>query len=384
MTASLSGMSLDDSGGQLGQDWTKHQVEFCGPASFISRGKVVPYMLLRRKNYLKALTVCLIVLAGSPALAAFIEIDNFNNLMLGPVDEQNEWQAADQSSEVSLDPVDAGNQVLSVITASTHLYHPAIIPEGEGRMLFLRFRYEEQLSVSFGMTSTLNPSQFGQFRSELSLTSTNDILRINDGGTYTDLISLEPGHWYNCWMFVDNGDDVTSLWLHDRPDEPATEADQLAIEGRTSFPFRSPTLSPLVNFFIKTGGGMGVAGPLLLDDIYLEDTEGINLSCPTAPISAVGSAPGRLCLWGASPNPFNPQTTIAFDLPSEQAVSLRVYDVAGRLVDTLLNDDLGQAGRNDIVWKGRDKAGRMVPAGVYHYRLEAGGYVETKRMTLLK
>lgn len=84
------------------------------------------------------------------------------------------------------------------------------------------------------------------------------------------------------------------------------------------------------------------------------------------------------------PNPFNPQTTIAFDLPSEQAVSLRVYDVAGRLMDTLLSDAPANAGRNEVVWRGRDTAGRVVPAGIYFYRLTAGGYTETKRMVLVK
>ena len=89
-------------------------------------------------------------------------------------------------------------------------------------------------------------------------------------------------------------------------------------------------------------------------------------------------------LYDASPNPFNPQTTISFELPRDQTVSLRVYDVAGRLVEIMFDDEIGQSGRNAIVWNGRDAAGRIMPAGVYYYRLEAGTYVETKRMTLLK
>ena len=84
------------------------------------------------------------------------------------------------------------------------------------------------------------------------------------------------------------------------------------------------------------------------------------------------------------PNPFNPQTTIAFNLPKEMPVSLRVYDVSGRLVDVLLDDRLAQQGRNEVVWRGRDLAGRLLPSGTYFYRLEAGSFGETKRMTLLK
>jgi len=94
--------------------------------------------------------------------------------------------------------------------------------------------------------------------------------------------------------------------------------------------------------------------------------------------------PSRTTLGVAAPNPFNPQTTIAFDLPSGMAVSLRVYDVSGRLVDVLVDGEIAQPGRNEVVWRGRDELGRQLPSGTYFYRLEAGGYVETKMMTLLK
>lgn len=98
----------------------------------------------------------------------------------------------------------------------------------------------------------------------------------------------------------------------------------------------------------------------------------------------VDGVPARIALLDAFPNPFNPITTVAFDLPSEQTVSLRIYDMGGRLVDTLLNDELASAGRNETVWRGRDTDGRIVPAGVYFYRLSTGGFSETKRMTLVK
>ena len=89
-------------------------------------------------------------------------------------------------------------------------------------------------------------------------------------------------------------------------------------------------------------------------------------------------------LQGAFPNPFNPQTTISFELQSEIAVNLRIYDVSGRLVDVLVDGEIAHQGRNEVAWQGRDQSGRQLPSGTYFYRLEAGGYVETKRMTLLK
>lgn len=73
------------------------------------------------------------------------------------------------------------------------------------------------------------------------------------------------------------------------------------------------------------------------------------------------------------PNPFNPQTTISFDLPRVMRVSLRVYDISGRLVAVLLDDVSAPAGRNELVWQGRDFAGQAVSSGSYIYRLQAGG-----------
>jgi hypothetical protein len=84
------------------------------------------------------------------------------------------------------------------------------------------------------------------------------------------------------------------------------------------------------------------------------------------------------------PNPFNPQTTIAFDLPQRVAVSLHIFDIAGRLVKELINAEELSPGRHEVVWNGRDDAGRQVASGTYFYRLEAGSYSETKRMVLIK
>ena len=65
-------------------------------------------------------------------------------------------------------------------------------------------------------------------------------------------------------------------------------------------------------------------------------------------------------------------------------MSLTVYDISGRLVAVLLDNEIAQQGRNEVVWRGRDQSGRQLSSGTYFYRLEAGGYGETNRMTLLK
>jgi len=83
------------------------------------------------------------------------------------------------------------------------------------------------------------------------------------------------------------------------------------------------------------------------------------------------------------PNPFNPTTGISFEIATASHARLRVFDVAGRLVQTLV-DKRCAAGRHTVTWDGRDSAGRALASGTFLYRLEAGDYVSMKRMTLLK
>jgi hypothetical protein len=84
------------------------------------------------------------------------------------------------------------------------------------------------------------------------------------------------------------------------------------------------------------------------------------------------------------PNPFNPVTTLSFELPRQEAVRLRVYDVAGRLVRTLIDGETLDQGRHEEVWRGRDDSGRQLASGTYFSRLEAGAHRETQPMVLVK
>ncbi|MEE9168087.1 MAG: FG-GAP-like repeat-containing protein [Candidatus Neomarinimicrobiota bacterium] len=83
------------------------------------------------------------------------------------------------------------------------------------------------------------------------------------------------------------------------------------------------------------------------------------------------------------PNPFNPVTTIAYDLPAATDVSLKVYDLLGRHVRTLVN--VHQMANSYVaVWDGRDSMGAQVATGIYLYRLKTGQFSSTKKMILLR
>jgi flagellar hook assembly protein FlgD len=86
----------------------------------------------------------------------------------------------------------------------------------------------------------------------------------------------------------------------------------------------------------------------------------------------------------AYPNPFNPVTTISYELPTSTAVDLSVYDVAGKLVKRLVEGEVVGTGRHDVIWDGKNEAGRSVAAGVYLCRLEAGGHSTTQAIALVK
>ena len=83
------------------------------------------------------------------------------------------------------------------------------------------------------------------------------------------------------------------------------------------------------------------------------------------------------------PNPFNPTTTIRFDIPQRGEVRLAIYDVTGRLVATLVNGP-EEAGRLSYQWDARESTGEDAASGIYFARLEAGEYVATRKMVLLR
>lgn len=116
-------------------------------------------------------------------------------------------------------------------------------------------------------------------------------------------------------------------------------------------------------------------------------------ACPVGNPAALTAAPDKsdappsaaaFSLQQNAPNPFNPTTQIAFTVPDGGApVSLRIYDLTGRLVRTLV-DGNEPAGTRSVTWSGENDQGQPVPSGTYFYRLTAPSFSEQKKMVLLK
>jgi len=106
-------------------------------------------------------------------------------------------------------------------------------------------------------------------------------------------------------------------------------------------------------------------------------------------VYSLSTLPVRYYLHQNYPNPFNPNTIIKFDLPARSQVEVSIYDVNGKLVKKLINDQK-EAGYHSVEWNGTDAYGRKVGSGIYFYRISAKNlrngseFIQTKKMVLLK
>ena len=119
-----------------------------------------------------------------------------------------------------------------------------------------------------------------------------------------------------------------------------------------------------------------------LYQVYLSkatlDTQTVNIGHTNS-----GIFPDSISLYPVYPNPFNPVTTLRYDLPDDALVNITIYDMMGRVVKTLINDQQ-TAGYRSTQWNATNDAGSPVSAGIYLYMIQAGELRQTRKMVLLK
>jgi hypothetical protein len=232
----------------------------------------------------------------------------------------------------------------------------------------------------------------GEFDGQPDATATGDDVSNQpdeDGVNFTSL--LDPT--YNATVDVTvSVDGHLDAWIDFNADGTWDASEQIfaaqpVLSGLNSLTFYvpgtgfgAPAFSTFARFRYSLGGGLPPDGPGPEGEVedYMVRIEEDRVT------GAKGDAvPERFALHNAVPNPFNPQTTLSFSLPEASHVQLAVYDVSGRLITTLLDEDRG-AGVHEVVWDGRDDLQQHLSSGVYFYRIQAGSFVETKRMVLLK
>ena len=151
--------------------------------------------------------------------------------------------------------------------------------------------------------------------------------------------------------------------------------------GRTS-----PPLLAQKNYWDRPGGPItGKLSGYITYQPYLTKPPGYQpdfLGEGVAKI-AVSNLPTQFRLSQNFPNPFNPSTTFEYDLPRNCDVTIKIYNILGQEVATLLSEQK-EAGRYKISWDGQDKDGEKVSTGIYFYRIKAGDFEESKKLLLVK
>jgi len=116
--------------------------------------------------------------------------------------------------------------------------------------------------------------------------------------------------------------------------------------------------------------------------IFMNPTPGI-ANTEELNINHDKTIPDQYILFQNYPNPFNPVTTLRYDLPENGHINITIYDMLGREVKTLINQTQN-AGYRSVQWNATNDYGKPVSAGIYLYQIQAGEYISTKKMVLLK
>jgi hypothetical protein len=184
--------------------------------------------------------------------------------------------------------------------------------------------------------------------------------------------------------------DSFDLWLSDW-DGPLYKIDDGINEGWLYCSTTNGTIAPGITSYINvTFDATNLSNGIYEANLHIinnDEDEGY-LEIPVTltvvpPIEAEAILPAITQLHQNHPNPFNPTTTISFDLLNTGKITLNVYNIKGELIRTLASENY-PAGQNSFLWNGEDNNGNSVSSGIYFYSSKAGNYEETKKMILLK
>ena len=209
---------------------------------------------------------------------------------------------------------------------------------------------------------------------QMHVTSFN--FRLNYDSSVLKLVEATSPALTNSWMLYFNADSLNYI-------------DYGGIDGSAgTFPIKFSDYSPIINFKFEvlknidmtplTFGRKNSAGGMLGEDLVVEVKDGTLTSTRIIPDIPDGEIPKTTELGNAYPNPFNPTTIIPISVSETQNIKLEVYDVSGRLVETLYDGILGMGTHRFAFHANR------LSSGLYIYRLTSSDNVVTKKMVLIK
>jgi hypothetical protein len=202
----------------------------------------------------------------------------------------------------------------------------------------------------------------------------NVVIRDRDENTRWD-IGHGDGPYNYVWILADDYDPTGQRW------DPANGADHdffnLLLSG------------PVPAYYVLWGVQRGIrpflaeSGELIMTP-YRHNAPGdiLEVVSPTVGIED-HNIPVTFFLQQNYPNPFNPETHIQFGLAQKVKVQLLIYNVLGQQVKKLINQNM-PPGKHEVIWDGRNNAGKRVGSGIYFYNIKAGEFTKTRKMVLLK
>ena len=123
---------------------------------------------------------------------------------------------------------------------------------------------------------------------------------------------------------------------------------------------------------------------LVYDTFDTLSSDTFNFKTPTVTnISDFQTMPTAYKLYPNIPNPFNSSTKILYDVKESGKVKVQIYNILGQEIITLVNEEQ-TPGRKSVTWDGRDKFSRNISSGIYFYTPEAGNYIKTRKLVLVK
>ncbi len=143
-----------------------------------------------------------------------------------------------------------------------------------------------------------------------------------------------------------------------------------------------------VNFHVK--GGEGASTTIHFDNFMFNEgspaattVDGLFSVSEGNAVNKKNEIPKEFSLSQNYPNPFNPSTKIKYSLPQNSQVNITIYNINGNVVKTIINNFQMQ-GTYEIDWHGTDNENHKAPSGIYFYRIEAGHFIEIRKMTIIK
>ena len=256
------------------------------------------------------------------------------------------------------------------------------------------------------------------------------LYEFNEGYTAVDMLSPGNGYWFRAFQSGDitltsrllvkvkpynfslkgnanslsiNGSELYfGIELSERertsyslPPKPPSGAFDVRFKGDTKIggenseievmsPYQTLTISYAV--ILDAGEHMNwVLSSSSAEEYTLEGTGEITVpSTDRFTLKRMAIVPEIFALHQNYPNPFNPVTNLRYDLPEPAQVTLTIYDLIGREVTQLVNNTMQEAGFKSVQWNATDMHGKPVSAGVYIYQIRSAGFVQTRKMVLLK